>query len=62
MRHENGEVRERSEVRGDVWDGRSEGWHANGQKAFEGRYRQGERAPGWRAWTEDGTPIAAEGS
>ena len=55
--HENGEVRERSEVADDVWHGRSEGWHANGRKAFEGRYRWGSPAPGWQAWDEDGRPA-----
>ncbi|MEL6615701.1 MAG: nuclear transport factor 2 family protein, partial [Bacteroidota bacterium] len=58
--HETGEIRERSEVTDDVWHGRSEGWHANGQRAFSGRYEWGAKAPGWQRWDEDGRPVVEQ--
>lgn len=41
--HENGEISERVQVRNDLWHGVAEGWHANGNKAFESRFVDGKR-------------------
>ena len=52
--HENGVVRYRETYRADRADGVSEGWHANGRRAFEGEHRDGERVGRWRWWNEGG--------
>ena len=52
--HETGEVRERSVVVADAFDGPVEGWHANGRKAFEGAYRQNQKDGVFRYWDEGG--------
>ena len=52
--HETGEVRERSVVVADAFDGPVEGWHANGRKAFEGAYRQNQKDGTFRYWDESG--------
>ena len=52
--HETGLVRDRSVYHGDRAFGPSEGWHANGLKAYEGRYRANERVGRWRWWNEGG--------
>lgn len=36
-------------------DGRSEQWHANGSKEWDGQYRAGLREGEWLFWNEDGT-------
>ncbi len=35
-------------------------WHANGQLAAEGSYRDGERVGSWHYWEPDGTPTDVE--
>jgi antitoxin component YwqK of YwqJK toxin-antitoxin module len=52
--HATGEIRERVLVTGDVYDGPVEGWHANGQKAFEGHNRANQKDGRWRYWDEAG--------
>lgn len=53
--HESGLVSERTVYRRDIPFGPSEGWHANGQKAFDGAYDdQGRRIGPWRRWAADG--------
>ena len=52
--HETGLVRDRSVLRRDRSWGLSEGWHPNGQKAYEGRYRANDRVGRWRWWNESG--------
>ncbi len=53
--HENGVVRDRTVYRRDIPVGPSEGWHANGRKAFAGVYDSiGGREGVWRWWGEDG--------
>lgn len=58
--HETGEVRERVLVTGDVYDGPVEGWHANGQKAFEGHHRANQKDSRWRYWDEAGRMTKVE--
>lgn len=55
--HPNGEVSERSEVRDDIWHGPTEGWHANGVKAFEGRFDRGVRPVPSRRWNDAGQAV-----
>lgn len=55
--HPNGLVRAREWVTRDVWHGPSEGWHANGQKAFEGINTRGVKDAPFRYWREDGRPY-----
>ncbi len=55
--HPSGIVSERSYVTRDIWHGPSEGWHANGTKAFEGIFAMGHRASPFRYWDERGNPI-----
>ncbi|QUL37520.1 PD40 domain-containing protein [Erythrobacter sp. JK5] len=52
--HPNGIVSERSYVTQDRWHGPSEGWHENGQKAFEGIFEMGVRQSPFRYWDEQG--------
>lgn len=53
--HETGVVSDRTVYRRDTPVGPSEGWHANGRKAFEGTYEdQGRRDGLWRWWDDDG--------
>jgi hypothetical protein len=52
--HPNGLVSERSWVTADAWHGPSEGWHANGQKAFDGVFERGVKVAPFRYWTADG--------
>ncbi|WP_086606714.1 PD40 domain-containing protein [Erythrobacter donghaensis] len=52
--HPNGIVRERSYVTRDLWDGPSEGWHANGLKSFEGEFDLGVKRGPFRYWNEQG--------
>ncbi len=52
--HPNGIVRERSYVTRDLWHGPSEGWHANGQKAFHGEFDLGVKRAPFRYWSEQG--------
>ncbi|MGB3543758.1 toxin-antitoxin system YwqK family antitoxin [Rubrivirga sp.] len=53
--HENGRVRYREVYRADRAHGPSEQWHANGQKAGEGQFRDGTRVGRWRWWDETGS-------
>ena len=48
--HESGLVRDRSVLRRDRSRGLTEGWHANGQKAYEGHYFDNARVGRWRWW------------
>ncbi|QDH33296.1 PD40 domain-containing protein [Porphyrobacter sp. YT40] len=65
--HPNGIVRERSYVTRDLWHGPSEGWHANGQKAFHGEFDLGMKRGPFRYWSEQGqafgpaVELAAQG-
>jgi hypothetical protein len=65
--HPNGIVRERSYVTRDLWHGPSEGWHANGQKAFHGEFDLGVKRAPFRYWDEQGqafgpaVELAAQG-
>ena len=52
--HETGVVRDRAVLRQDRSWGLSEGWHADGRKAFEGQYESNRREGLWRAWGTDG--------
>ena len=52
--HESGVVRDRTTYRRDIAEGASEGWHADGTKAFEGRFMRGRREGLWRFWGTDG--------
>lgn len=52
--HETGVVRDRTLYRRDIAVGPSEGWHADGTKAFEGQYVRGRRDGLWRYWGTDG--------
>lgn len=58
--HETGQIRERVLVTGDVYDGPVEGWHANGQKAFEGHNRANQKDGRWRYWDEAGRMTKVE--
>jgi antitoxin component YwqK of YwqJK toxin-antitoxin module len=55
--HPNGVVRERSHVLDDIWHGVTEGWHPNGQKAFDGIFTNGVRLNIFRYWNETGLPA-----
>ena len=52
-----GFVSERSYATRDRWHGLSEGWHADGTKAFEGRFDMGFRDGPFRYWDEAGNLI-----
>ena len=58
--HETGQIRERVLVVGDVYDGPVEGWHANGQKAFDGHHRANQKDGRWRYWDEMGRMTKVE--
>ncbi|MGB7407282.1 MAG: hypothetical protein WA908_02155 [Pontixanthobacter sp.] len=55
--HPNGMVRDKSRAVADVWHGITEGWHANGVKAFDGEFIDGVRRNPFRYWNEEGRPT-----
>src|SRR5262249_18279297 len=46
------------EVLAEIWHGKATGFHENGNKAWEGEYREGKREGEFASWADNGTRTA----